>query len=356
MDHTNILKRAWQILLGCKPLWFFGFLLALTTSSSGWMWMSSGGGGDFGKSSYSFALPDGTIVRIPGENQLHWEGGIPDEVVQWLITAGITLLCVVVVLVALGLVVRYISESALVRMVNSYERTGETCKVGQGLKLGFSRYAVFFFLIDLVIIVLSVLIFILLFALSIAPFFLWMTEIPALGAIGTVAGIGLLFLFIFLAIIVGAALNLLRDFIKRACALEDLGVFASMGRGFSMVKRHLRDVGLMLLLMLGIRLGWPIVMIPVALLLASIGILIAGGAGLLVGWLAGLAFAGNLPVILAGIFGTAVFMLVVGMPLAFLTGLRDTYVSSTWTLTYRDVLALESLENHSLLELDNQGA
>jgi len=353
MDHFNILKRAWQILLGCKPLWFFGFLLALTTSSWGWTLFNFGlpEGSD-----YSFALPDGTIVKIPGENQLNWEGGIPDEVVQWLITAGITLLCVVVVMVVLGLVVRYISETALIRMVNGYEQTGETCKIGQGLKLGFSRYAVRFFLIDLVIALLAVLIFILLFAISIAPFFLWMTESTALGIIGTVAGIGLLFLFIFLAIIVGAALNLLRDFIKRACALEALGVFTSMGRGFALVKRHLRDVGLMWLLMFGIRLGWPIVILPVALLLASIGILIAGGAGLLVGWLAGLAFAGNLSIVLASIFGFAVFMLVVGVPLAFLTGLRDTFVSSTWTLTYRDLLALESLENNRLPELENQGA
>ena len=315
-------------------------------------------GGEDPSSNYtfSFALPDGTIVKIPGENQLHWEGGIPDEVVQWLITVGITLLCVVVVIVVLRLIVRYISETALVRMVNGYEQTGETCKIGQGFRLGFSRYAVRFFLIDLVIALSAVLIFILLFAISIAPFFLWMTESTALGIIGTVAGIGLLFLFIFLAIIVGAALNLLRDFIKRACALEDLGVFASMGRGFALVKRHIPDVGLMWLLMFGIRLGWPIVMLPVSLLLASIGILIAGGAGLLVTWLGGLVFAGNLPVILASMFGFAVFMLVVGVPLAFLTGLRDTYVSSTWTLTYRDLLALESLENHRLPELEDQGA
>ena len=355
MDHFNILKRAWQILLGCKPLWFFGFLLALTTSSSGWTLMLSGWDERYGSSSFSFALPDGTIVRIPGENQLHWEGGIPDEVVQWLITAGITLLCVVVVLVVIGLVVRYISETALIRMVNGYEQTDETCKVGQGFKLGFSRYAVFFFLIDLVIIGSAVLIFILLFGVSIAPFFLWMTEIPVLGVIGTVAGIGLLFLIIFLAIIAGAALNLLRDFIKRACALENLGIFTSIGRGYSLVKQHLRDVGLMWLLMLGIRLGWPIVILPVALLLIGIAVLVAGGAGLLVSWLAGLVLAGNLPIILAGVFATAVFLLLVGIPLTFLTGLRDTYISSTWTLTYRDVVALESMENHRLPEMDQQG-
>jgi hypothetical protein len=110
----------------------------------------------------------------------------------------------------------------------------------------------------------------------------------------------------------------------------------------------------MWLLMFGIRLGWPIVIFPAALLLIGIGLLIAGGIGLLVSGLAGFAFAGKVPAILAGLFGLAVFVLFVGLPLNFLTGLRDTFVSSTWTLTYRDVLALESLENHWVTELDNQ--
>ena len=352
MNHLDILKRAWQILLSCKPLWVFGFFLALTTGSFGWALMLSGGEDQ----TYSFELPDGTIVNIPGENQLYWEDGIPDEVVQWFITAGIILLCVVVFMIVLGWIVRYISETALVRMVNSYEQTGESCRVGQGFRLGVSGYAVRFFLIDLLITSIAVLVFILLFALSIAPFFLWMTESTVLGIIGTVAGIGLFFMFIFLAIVTGAVLNLLRDFIKRACAIEELGVFAAISRGFSLVRGRIVDVGLMWLLMFGIRLGWPIVMFPVALLLISIGLLIAGAIGLLVSGLAGLILAGKVPAILAGIFGLAVFVLIVGLPLNFLTGLRDTFVSSTWTLVYRDLLVVESLEDDWHPELERQGS
>ena len=44
----------------------------------------------------------------------------------------------------------------------------------------------------------TVLLFILLFALAIASFFLWMSESAALGVFGTVAGIGLFFLVVFL--------------------------------------------------------------------------------------------------------------------------------------------------------------
>lgn len=354
MDHVNILKRAWRILMGCKALWFFGFFLALTTSSWGWVLMSSGRDEGGSNLSFSFTLPDGKIIRIPGPNQLQWEGGIPDEVISALITIGIVLLCMVLFFAVVSLVVRYISETALIRMVNVYEETGESCKIGQGLRLGFARCAIRFFLIDLVVILPTILLFILLFALSIAPFFLWMTENNVLGVIGTVAGVGLFFLMIFLAIVVGAALTLLRDFFKRACALEGKGVFASISRGFTLVRRNLKDAGLMWLVMTGIRLGWPLLMVPVALLLVSIAILFGGAAGLLVSWLSNMVFTGYLPNLMAGIAGLTVILLIVGFPLAFLTGLRDTYVSTTWTLTYRDLHRLESIENNWLPELEDQ--
>jgi hypothetical protein len=356
MDHINILKRAWQILLGFKALWLFGFLLALSTSSAGWTLLLSSNQERYGGARLSFTLPDGTIFTIPGENQLYWEHGIPDEVLQAFITIGITLLCLGAALVVIRLLFRYISETALVRMVADHEQTGEYCKVGQGFRFAFSRYAVRFFLIDLVIVLLAALVFILLFACAIAPFFLWMTDVVALGVIGTVAGIGLFFMVVFLAIIAGVALGLLRDFCKRACALEDLGVFASIGRGYVLIRQHLTDVGLMWLLMFGIRIGWPVLMFPVMLLLFGIGGLIAAGGGMLVNLLAELLFTGNVPIILAFIAGAVVIMVVVGFPLAFLTGLRDSYISSTWTLTYRDLLALESLENGWLPDLEDQGA
>jgi hypothetical protein len=39
-------------------------------------------------------------------------------------------------------------------------------------------------------------------------------------------------------------------------------------------------------------------------------------------------------------------------PLGFVGGLRETFVSSTWTLTYREVTTLERLGPEHLLEME----
>jgi hypothetical protein len=50
------------------------------------------------------------------------------------------------------------------------------------------------------------------------------------------------------------------------------------------------------------------------------------------------------PWVLAGAVGVPIFFLVVAAPWLFLGGLREVFLSSTWTTTYRDLRALESLQ------------
>ncbi|MBC8264113.1 MAG: hypothetical protein H8E47_08340, partial [Anaerolineales bacterium] len=63
---------------------------------------------------------------------------------------------------------------------------------------------------------------------------------------------------------------------------------------------------------------------------------------LLAGGLTGLAFEGAAPWIVAGAMGLPVFILVLAAPLAFLGGLFEVFLSSTWTLTYRELRAEEA--------------
>jgi len=65
---------------------------------------------------------------------------------------------------------------------------------------------------------------------------------------------------------------------------------------------------------------------------------------LLIGGLASLIFEGAVPWILAGVVGIPIFILVIAVPGLFLGGLVEVFKSSVWTLTYREVRALESLE------------
>ena len=88
-------------------------------------------------------------------------------------------------------------------------------------------------------------------------------------------------------------------------------------------------------------------MIPVVLFLLLVGGVLGGLAGLSVGGLSSFLFEGAVPWILGFGVGTPVFLLIVGVPSVFLGGLAEVYKSSVWTLTYRELRALEGLENNS---------
>jgi hypothetical protein len=137
--------------------------------------------------------------------------------------------------------------------------------------------------------------------------------------------------------------------------LEGLGVVGSVRRGFAVVRKHLGKVIPVGLVNWGVSLAWPLVVIPVGALLAGIGLLLGGTAALLVGVLTRMFLEGAAPWVLAGVVGIPIFILTLAVPLAFLGGLREVFLSSTWTLTYRELLALESTESERVSDLDAPG-
>ena len=339
MDHMKVLKRAWEIIWRYRALWVFGIILALTTAGGGRGPQYSFNGEDF--------APGGEFLPP----------AIPPEVSSALIAIGVGLACVIVILVIASVVARYVAETALIRMVDDYEETGEKRSVRQGFRLGWSRTAWRLFLINLLIDLPTALAFILLSLLAAAPLLLWTTKNKVAGAIGTVATIGLVFLVILLVIVVSAVLSLLKHFFRRVCALEEVGVIESIRQGYTVVRQHLKDVAIMWLIMFGLGLTWMIVMIPVTILLVVVGLGMGGLPALLVGGLASLAFKGAVPWVLAAAVGLPIFILVMAAPLLFLGGLAEVFKSSVWTLTYRELRALEGLETEpeQLPELDAPG-
>jgi hypothetical protein len=250
-----------------------------------------------------------------------------------------------------AIVARYVAETALIRMVADYEEMGQKHGVRQGFRMGWSRTAFRLFLIKLLVGLPTALVFFLLFLLALAPVLLWITKSTAAGVFGTLATVGLFFPSLLLLIAVTTVLTLLIRFFWRACALEELGVLESIRQGLSVVRRHLKDVAVMWLITLGVRVGWAIATItmaimlfPAIILLIIAGSVLAGLPALLVGGLAGLVFEGPVPWVLAGTVGVSIFFLVVAAPWLFLGGLREVFLSSTWTTTYRDLRALESLQ------------
>jgi hypothetical protein len=336
MDHLKVLKRAWDITWRYRVLWVFGVLLALTTSRG------SGGGG-------------GTQYNVSGDDLASFGGDFsvpsappPPEVIASIVGAliaiGIALVCVILILIVVFMVVRYVSETALIRLVDDHEETGEKRSLGQGIQMGWSRSALRLFLIDLLIGLPLVIMFILLFVLALAPLLLWTTGSEAAGAAGTLVTIGLIFFFILLTIVVGVAVSLLMRFFHRACVLEELGVIEAIKHGFRVVRERLGDVAIMWLIMLGVGIGLAVAMIIVVILLVLVATVLAGVPAFLVGGLSSLAFEGPVPWIVGAAVGVPIFMLVLVLPMLFLSGLIEVFKSSVWTLTYREVRALESVK------------
>lgn len=337
MDHFKILKRAWDITWRYRALWVFGIILALVTSSGG------GGGPSF---QYNFGRgdlsPRGGELSIPEISPEVWA-----SILSLLVAVGIALGCLILILIVVGTIARYVAETALIRMVDDHEETGEKRGVRQGFRMGWSRTAFRLFLIDLLIGVPVALAFILFFLLALAPLLLWTTESTAAGVIGTVATIGLFFLFVLVAIVVTAVLSLLIRFFHRTCALEDLGVIDSIREGWGLVRRQLKDVAIMWLIMIGVGLGLGIAMFFVVLLLLGVGLVLGGMPALLVGGLTSLFSEGALPWIFAAATGFPIFLLVMIVPTLFLGGLIEVFKSGVWTLTYREVRALEEVASEA---------
>jgi len=406
------LKRAWHNVWRYRALWIFGIVLALTTTSwSAWEWLqrSDDRDGNHEANSLVYVLPNGSTIEIPGredawgndggdivfnykhqaDDRPYHKGDIiinynpPDDysvgvvsrskeehlhlelleaqpkVVSTIISIGIVLVCLIVLLIIAAAVAHYVAETALIRMVHDYEETGEKRSVREGFRMGWSRTAFRLFLIKLLIGLPVAVAFILLFVLTFAPLLLWATESKVAGVIGTVTTIGLFFPILFLTIVVGVVLSLLIKFFWRACALEEMGVIESIRQGFGIVRRRLKDVIIVWLIMIGVQIGWvialiatAIVLFPAIILLIVVGGVLGGLPALLVGGLAGLIFEGAVPWILSGMVGVPIFILVVAAPWIFLGGLMEVFKSSVWTLSYRELRALEPAK---LPELDTSG-
>jgi hypothetical protein len=370
MDHINIIKRAWQILWSYKILWVFGLILALTATS--------GGGSSAGSGSSSGSGNNLTgIYQVQSFDELQIELGelgegvealadlvnsvAPAQIISIILSLIVVLLCLAIVFTVIFKVLHYVSQTALIQLVDEYERTGEKHGFRKGFRIGWSRSAFRLFLIKLIITIPTVIVFIVLFFIAVVPLALWFTDNSTAGIIGTVISVGLLILTTILLIAAVAALTLLVQFFWRACVLEKLGVFESIKQGWYIVRHNLLDVFVMWLIMAGICIGWVIfiifamiILLPVFILLILVGAVIGAVPGLIVYGLTSLFLEGALPIIIGVLVGLPIFILVIISPIVILSALMEVFKSSVWTLTYRQLLEMERV-NSEPIPLEHEG-
>ena len=170
------------------------------------------------------------------------------------------------------------------------------------------------------------------------------------AAASIIAAIGCAFLFILAFIILAVVLSLLRQFFIRKAALEDAAYWQILPRGWGMFKRNWKSAGLMWLVMLGIGIGFGIaglivffLLIPAYIVLALPAVIVAFIPGLAVFGITSIFASGPLAWILGLLAALPFFFLIVFAPLTLVNGWYRIYASSVWTLTYREIQALESV-------------
>lgn len=353
MDYGKVLRQAWKGAWRYRALWAFGVVLALTTTS----W-SAATLYDLRNDRWDRWEGRGiTITPMPGET--FWEAfqrtmraeidlanreldrflaeELHVSVKSNVIVIAAVLLVIATIVAVVSKVARYVSEVALIRMVSETEATGERHSVWRGFRLGWSRSAWHIFLIDVLLGILAVVAGLGLFGLIFGPLPLWVNGSEIVIFTFALSTAGLFFVAIVTMIIFGAVLGVVKRLAWRACAVEGLGVMASIRRGWAVMRQQLKDAGLIWLITLAVGWAWRLAMVPVVLLLLGGGVLLGGLPAVLAGGIASLGTTGDAPVFIAIAVGIPIFLFVMVVPLILLAGLREVFLSSVWTLTYQEL-------------------
>jgi hypothetical protein len=355
IDFGKILKRAWHILWNYKVLWIFGILLAMTAGGGGG---GNGGGssnsGYQGSNGYQGVNPS-TNPTVQELNQWFQQNiepmaAHPEKYISTFIWIGVALLLFILIVSVLFTIVRYVSETAVIRMVDGYEQTGTKVSFKEGWKMGWSRAAFRIWLIDLITSLPFVLFIGFLIGLGFAIFASVNSANHAAAVTGVVAAIGCTVLFVIALILFGILLGLLRQFFIRKAALEDTGIGESFRQGWQMFKLNWKSAVLMYLIMFGIGIGFSIasilaliILIPAFIVMVIPGAIVAAIPGLIAYGIASLFASAPWTWIIAVIVAIPFFFTVVFAPLTLISGWYMIFDANVWTLSYREMKALESV-------------
>ena len=344
MDHFKVLKRAWQITWRYRALWLVGLLLVLAggglgggvnSASPG----SGGGGGGDGRWQGPGGGPYGGPEGFRDLSDL-WEKVVPVLIGMAVVVVLLLMLAIVFGIVAA--IVRYVTRTALIHMVQGYEETGEEIGFGGGLRLGWSRGAFRLFLIKWMV-GLPLALFMMLLIMPLVGFSVW--SFAGAGGPRVVLGI-LSILLVIPASLLGIGLMIvvgpILEIAYRRCVLEDLGPWEAFVEAWSLIRRHLGPAALQWLVLVGLRIAWGIALIPVNLLLVFLALFVSGLPALVVGGLASAVTSWPWGLGLGLLVFVPTFIFLVAVPNIALSIFATVYHSTAWTLTYRELMVLDT--------------
>ncbi len=353
----KILERSWKVLWSYKVLWIFALLLALSGGAA------NGGGGGGGGSSYSSRLRDlqNQGGYYQGDHYPQWmmEAGdwFEQNIAPWFATeekAIQTVIWMVVIIFGISIffglimaLVRYPSETAVIRMVDENEQGGTRYRFKEAWKLGWNRRAWRMFLIDLLVGTPAFAVFALVAGATAWILLTFKDDLAALVNPGMVVGFVFFILFIVAFSLFMALVSLLRQYVVRYNALEDTGVWESFRRGWKLFKENFWRSVLMGLVLVGVSMAFgfglmfaAVILIPAYALLALPGAIAAAVPGGIAYGITSIFSPGVLPWIIGALAAVPMFFLVVFSPISFLNGMFAVYNANVWTLVFRQVKTL----------------
>lgn len=363
MNTVKIFQNSWSLMLRYRALWIFGVILALTSVSFGstfWLrdtenlpeqtlvnWEISAKDQAWIKENFGLDLPlsyklklDDLKVRLDNPSLSMLEKA---RLLNFAILAMVFLLVILVVV----LVLRYTAEVALIKMVHGQQNEGEDPSARKGWSLGFSTRALKLFLIDLLVYVSLLILSLLLFLPVLFPMLLFSTNNPGAITFAVMLMTSLALLGLVALIVMWIAGTITLQLARRSCCLEELGVFASIWRGFRLMRAQFGGVGLTWLIIVGLDLVYPILVVPIGILLAAFGLTASGLLALILGALLVLVLAKTTAWTIAIIVGLVLLVLAVALPMILLGGLREVFKSSAWTLTFSEAIRSQGIESKS---------
>jgi hypothetical protein len=363
MNTTGILQNSWNLMLRYRALWIFGVILALTTVSFGsalWLrdtenlpertlvnWEISARDRAWIEENFGLDLPLSYTLKVSDLQITLDDPSLSTMERTRLLNIVIIMIAVLLTLLVVTLVLRYIAETALIKMVDDQQKSNEVHSPREGWSLGFSYAAIKLFLIDLVVYTLLLMLTPLLFLPALLPVFIMISASPLAISYGLLLMISLSLLSLAALIIMWVAGLITLQLAHRACCLDGLGVLASIWRGLRLMRAQLRGVGLTWLVIVGLELIYPILVVPVGIILTAVGLAVSGLLALILGALLALVLAKTTAWTIAFIVGVVLLVLAVAVPLTLLGGLREVFKSSAWTLTFSEAVRNQSVKSTS---------
>lgn len=245
--------------------------------------------------------------------------------------------------------VRYPSETAVMRMVDDHSRTGNKMTFREGWRLGWDGRAWRLFIIDLLIGTPAFTLVMLLIGLI----FVWVLALvrnyDSLLGSGAIAGIVIVVALLMLFGLFMWFVSLLRQYVARYATLEGTTVGESFRRGWRLFKGSFSKTFILGIIIIALGFGFGLVMmiavfllIPAFAVMALPGALVAALPGGLAYWIASLSAPQAVALIIAILVALPFFSVVVFSPLSFLGGMFAVYTSSVWTLAFRELVPVDS--------------